>query len=125
MDHGVNVRRAGQLTEAQGTPGIKRMTAFEGDDHWFGHAEAAANTMSGWHHHGENTTVGYILKGRIRLEFGPGGKENAEVGPGEYFTVPPGAIHREGNSGDEVAEAIVVRFGEGPPVFPADGPAPD
>jgi uncharacterized RmlC-like cupin family protein len=125
MSDDVSVRKVGELTEAHGTPGIKRMTAFEGHDHWVGHAEAAANTMSGWHHHGENTTVGYILKGRIRLEFGPGGRESAEVGPGEYFTVPPGAIHREGNSTDEPAEAIVVRFGEGPPVFPADGPEPN
>ena len=124
MSESVSVRATGDLTEAHGTPGIKRMMAFAGDDHWVGHAEAAANTMSGWHHHGEHTTVGYILKGRIRLEFGPGGRESAEVGAGEYFTVPPGAIHREGNSSDEVAEAIVVRFGDGPPVFPADGPEP-
>lgn len=124
MTDGVASRSADELTEAQGTPGLVRRTAFEGDDHWFGHAEAAANTMSGWHHHGDNTTVGYLLKGTIRVEYGPGGALSAEIGEGEYFTIPAGAIHREGNPSDEVAEAIIVRFGEGPPVFPADGPEP-
>ena len=27
----------GELREAQGTPGLARRTAFEGDGHWFGH----------------------------------------------------------------------------------------
>lgn len=113
-----------ELTPAQGTPGIRRRTAFEGRDHWFGHAVAEADTMSGWHHHGEHTTVGYILKGSIRLEYGPGGSHSTDVGRGEWFTVPAGVIHREGNTSHEDAEALVLRFGEGPPVFPADGPEP-
>ena len=27
--------------------------------------------------------------------------------------------------GDTFGEAVIIRFGEGPPVFPADGPEPD
>ena len=125
MTESVRTISADQLTDAQGTPGLERRTAFEGGDHWFGHVVAAPETMSGWHHHGENTTVGYILRGSIRLEYGPGGSLSADVGEGEYFTVPAGVIHREGNAGSEEAEAVVVRFGEGPPVFPADGPQSD
>ena len=109
---------------AQPTPGIVRHVADESDHHWFGHARAEANTMSGWHHHGDNTTVGYVLKGELRLEFGPGGRDAADISTGDYFVVPPHAIHREGNATDEDGEAIIVRFGEGPPVFPADGPEP-
>lgn len=122
-DH-VERKTRGELTEAQGTPGIERHTAFEGDGHWFGHVVAAAETMSGWHHHGENTTVGYILKGSVRLEYGPEGSLSTDVGAGEYFIVPAGAVHREGNDSSEDAEAIIVRFGNGPPVFPAEGPEP-
>ena len=124
MSDGVAKRSDDDLVEAQGTPGLKRRTAFDGDGHWFGHVEAEPNTMSGWHHHGENTTVGYLLKGHIRLEYGPGGSLSQDVGEGEYFTVPAGVVHREGNATDEAAEAVIVRFGEGPPVFPADGPDP-
>ena len=71
-DH-VQSKRAEDLVEAPGTPGLVRRTAFEGDGHWFGHVEAEANSMSGWHHHGENTTMGYSLKGSFRVEYGPGG----------------------------------------------------
>ena len=124
MTDDVQSKSADELVEAPGTPGLVRRTAFEGEGHWFGHVEAEANSMSGWHHHGENTTVGYSLRGSFRVEYGPGGRLSAEVGEGEFFTVPAGVIHREGNPTDQVAEAIIVRFGEGPPVFPADGPEP-
>jgi uncharacterized RmlC-like cupin family protein len=124
MADDVESKGEADLVEAQGTPGLVRRTAFDGDGHWFGHVEAEPETMSGWHHHGDHTTFGYLLKGRIRVEYGPGGALSAEVGEGEYFTVPPGVVHREGNPSAEAAEAIIVRFGEGPPVFPADGPAP-
>ncbi len=125
MPDDVAKRSGDELVEAQGTPGLTRRTAFDGDGHWFGHVEAEPNTMSGWHHHGENTTVGYLLKGHVRVEYGPGGSLSQDVGEGEYFTVPAGVVHREGNATDDAAEAVIVRFGEGPPVFPADGPDPD
>ncbi len=49
--------------------------------------------MSGWHHHGDNVTMGYVLQGEVTLEFGPDGSEQVEVNEGEYFeraTSPPG-----------------------------------
>ena len=124
MADGVESRNRDELVEAQGTPGLARYTAFEGAEHWSGYVEAAANTRSGWHHHGEHTTIGYVLKGHVHIEHGPGGADRVDIGEGEFFTVPAHAIHREGNVSDEVAEAMIVRFGEGPPVFPADGPEP-
>jgi mannose-6-phosphate isomerase-like protein (cupin superfamily) len=60
-----------------------RRVAFEALGHWFGHVEAEPETMHGWHHHGDNITVGYVLKGEITLEFGPGGREQVEVNEGE------------------------------------------
>ncbi len=52
---------------------MRRRVAFEADGHWFGHVEAAPETMSGWHHHGDNVTMGYVLQGKVTLEFGPDG----------------------------------------------------
>lgn len=115
----------GQLQEAQGTPGIARRVAFEADGHWFGHVEASPQTMSGWHHHGDNVTLGYVLKGKVTLQFGPGGREQVEVSEGEYFEVPKHLVHREGNMSTEAGEIILGRFGEGPVVFPVDGPDSD
>lgn len=113
-----------QLQEAAGTPGLHRRVAFQDDErYWFGHVEAAPDTMSGWHHHGDNTTLGYVLSGRVRLEYGPGGASSVEVREGQYFLVPPRMIHREGNPTEDPGQIVLVRVGEGPPVFPVDGPA--
>jgi quercetin dioxygenase-like cupin family protein len=111
-----------ELLEAQGTPGLTRRTAFEEDGHWFGHVEAAPETMSGWHHHGDNVTMGYVLKGTVTLEFGPGGADKVEVTEGEYFEVPRNTVHREGNASPDTGEVIIARVGQGQLVFPVDGP---
>lgn len=116
--------RDDQLREAQGTPGLTRRVAFEADGHWFGHVEASPEAMSGWHHHGDNVTIGYVLKGKVTLEFGAGGREQVEVNEGEYFEVPKHLVHREGNMSPETGEIILGRAGEGPVVFPVDGPDP-
>lgn len=113
---------AGDLRAAEGTPGMTRRVAFDADGHWFGHVEADAETMSGWHHHGDNVTLGYVVRGTITLEFGPEGRDHVEVREGEYFEVPKHLVHREGNLSTETGEVVLARIGHGPVVFPADGP---
>lgn len=34
---------------------------------------------TGWHHHGDYATYGYITEGRMTVEFGPAGTEALEV----------------------------------------------
>lgn len=125
MDDAVHALTDDELSEAEGTPGIHRRTAFEADDHWFGHVRTEPEAYSGWHHHGDTVTIGYVVEGRARIEFGPGGNDSVEIGEGEFFRVPPGLVHREGNPTKEAGQAVVVRVGEGPPVFPVDGPDPE
>ena len=124
MGEPVRRLRDDELREAQGTPGLRRRVAFEADGHWFGHVDASPETMSGWHHHGDNVTIGYVLKGHVTLEFCPGGRDRIEVGEGEYFRVPNRVVHREGNMGSSAAEVVLVRVGKDAVVFPADGPEP-
>lgn len=122
----IRKRTQDELTPAEGaaTPGLDRRVAFAEEGHWLGHVEAAPRTMSGWHHHGDNVTLGYVLKGQISFEFGPGGSESVTVGAGEFFEVPRHTVHREGNAADEPGEVVIVRAGQGPVVFPAEGPEP-
>ena len=122
MQEPVRKVRDDELRESAGTPGLNRRVAFEDDGHWFGHVEAEPETMSGWHHHGDNVTLGYVLKGTITLEFGPGGAESVEVNEREYFQVPGRLVHREGNRSSETAEIVLARVGEGTVVFPVEGP---
>lgn len=120
----VEVVRDDELRDPGDTPGLRRRVAFEADGHWFGRVEAFPDTMSGWHHHGDNVTIGYVLKGQFVLEFGPGGRDRAVVSEGEYFEVPKHSVHREGNMTSATGEAVLVRIGEGPVLFPVDGPEP-
>ena len=56
------------------------------------------------------------------MEFGPGGAEVLEAGPGDFLYVAPGAVHRESNPSDEECHIVVVRSGSGEPVFNVEGP---
>jgi uncharacterized RmlC-like cupin family protein len=46
-------------------------------------------------HPGHDTYV-FQTEGRLRLEFGPGGSESVEGGPGDFVLIPKGVVHREG-----------------------------
>ena len=79
---------------------------------------------TGRHHHADYDTSIYVVDGRLRMEFGPGGSKVVEAGPGDFLHVPKGAIHREANPADAESHIIVVRAGRGPAVINVDGPAP-
>jgi uncharacterized RmlC-like cupin family protein len=95
------------------TPGVDRREAFADDHVWAGRSRTDAGTWSGWHVHPGHDTYVFQTEGRLRLEFGPGGTESVEGGPGDFVLIPKGVVHREGNPGTEPNEAIVFRVGEG------------
>ncbi len=78
--------------------------------------------ISDWHHHGEHTTHGYVVAGRIRFDFGPDGNDYLEAQAGDYFMVPSHTIHREQNPGDEEQVILLFRTGSGANVTNVDGP---
>jgi uncharacterized RmlC-like cupin family protein len=119
-----SVRRIGreELRPGAGTPGMVRREAVSTGGMWAGVVETEPGATSGWHHHGEYESTLHILRGRMRMEFGPGGGEVVEAEPGEFLYVAPHAVHREGNPASELGVAVVVRAGRGEPVFNVDGP---
>ena len=92
------------------------------DNSWVGIAHTEPESVSGWHHHGEYETYIYGITGRLRLEFGPGGKGSVEAGPGDVLYIPKGVVHRELTLGAEKGTAFLVRVGKGEPVINVDGP---
>jgi uncharacterized RmlC-like cupin family protein len=93
-----------------------RRQAFACEGLWVGEVRTAAGAISGWHHHGEHTTVGRVLSGILRFEFGSEGAEHIEcieAGPGDFFVVPPHVVHREGNPGTDEQVLMVIRSGSG------------
>lgn len=119
----VGVSRPGDRVVGPGTPGMVRLQAFATEGHWSGSATTEPGMVSGWHHHGEYESVIYVVSGALRMEFGPGGGDTIEAGPGDFLYVPKGAVHREGNPTDQVAEILVFRAGQGESTFNVDGPA--
>jgi len=91
---------------------------------WAGLGRTEPGMTSGWHHHGRHESTIYVLTGALRMEFGPGGAEVLDAGPGDFLYVAPGAVHRESNPSGEEAQIVVVRSGSGQPVVNVDGPAP-
>jgi uncharacterized RmlC-like cupin family protein len=112
----------GALESGPSTGGMTRKTAVAGDDVWMGEVRTEPGAMSGWHHHGEHTTYGYVIAGRVRVEFGPDGSQSLEGGNGDFFVVPAHTVHREGNPGSEEQVLVAVRLGSGPSVINVEGP---
>jgi uncharacterized RmlC-like cupin family protein len=104
------------------TPGILREIAFDTDRATLIRSRAEAGAATGWHHHGDRDVLGYIVRGRARFEFGPGGRERTDVEEGGFFHVPAGLIHRDVNPLDEPQELILAVVGDGPLVVNVDGP---
>ena len=104
--------------------GMTRRTAAADDQVWMGEVGTVSGAVSGWHHHGNHTTYGYVIAGKLHFDFGSGGRESLEAGQGDFFVVPSNTIHREGNP--DSAEQILagVRVGSGFTVINVEGPDP-
>jgi uncharacterized RmlC-like cupin family protein len=122
-DQPVTVVRAAERVEGEHTPGMIREQAIAVPGIWAGLVRTEAHMTTGWHHHADYDTSIYVIHGLLRMEFGPGGSDTVEAGPGDFLHVPKGAIHREGNPGGEESQIVVVRAGHGPAVVNVDGPA--
>ena len=124
MTEEIRIVPNGELETGPPTAGMTRKTAVAGEDVWMGEVRTEPGAMSGWHHHGEHTTYGYIIEGKARVEFGPGGGKSLEGGAGDFFVVPPHTVHREGNPGTDEQVLAAIRIGKGPSVINVDGPEP-
>lgn len=111
-----------ELRPGAATPGMVRREAVSTEGMWAGVVETEPGGASGWHHHGEYESTLHIVRGRMRMEFGPGGASVVEAGPGDFLYVAPYAVHREVNPAPELGVAVVVRAGHGQAVFNVEGP---
>lgn len=69
----------------------------------FGTVEIAPGSGNAFHTH-NGSEIGYVAQGRIRLEVK--GQPPRELGPGESFMVPRGAVHRSVLLGTEPVKLI-------------------
>jgi len=79
--------------------------------------------VSGWHHHGTRQLYGFIVSGRLQLEYFLRGQEIAELNVGDFFHVPAGLVHRDLNpSKDRELVVFNILVGSGPAVINVDSP---
>jgi len=110
-----NMRREAAIEPEEGAPGPQL---------WMGLVTTPPGGVSGWHHHGSCVSGIYVVSGRARFLWGPGGRESAEVGPGDFLAVAAGAIHQEEALGDEPLVLVVARGAAGTLVVNTTGPEP-
>jgi uncharacterized RmlC-like cupin family protein len=122
MQRSVTVVPLDGLRPGATTPGVTRELALETGAATVMRARAEGGARSGWHHHGAREVLGYVVAGRARFEFGPGGAESAEIEAGGFFHVPAGVVHRDINPLDGPQEIIMTVVGSGPLVINVDGP---
>jgi uncharacterized RmlC-like cupin family protein len=113
----------------QGKPepalGTERRHFFDREGRWIGWAGWITNDagdVSRWHHHADNETYVYVVRGSVTIDFGPGGGDGIVARAGDFFVVPSQTIHRETTSQDADLEAFVVRVGGEPEEVGADRP---
>jgi uncharacterized RmlC-like cupin family protein len=129
---GVRVIRAAERSVATAqTTNMRREVAIEpeegapGPHLWMGLVTTPPGGVSGWHHHGACVSGIYVVSGRARFSWGPGGCEQAEVGPGDFLAVAAGAIHQEEALGEEPLVLVVARGAAGTLVVNTPGPEPE
>lgn len=104
---------------------MQRGEAFAHDGVWAGYSNFPGGATTGWHHHGDYATYGYITEGAMTVEFGPGGSETVQLEAGDFVHIPGQMIHRESVPPDGGAGVVVRVGGEGPTVINVDGPDAD
>src|SRR5262245_18697259 len=84
---------------------------------WAGTVTIHPGAKTGAHHHGEQESVIYVIRGRARMRWGANLEFTAEVGQGGFIFVPPLVAHQEINAlDDEPLECVVIRSGQEPTV---------
>lgn len=84
----------------------------------------APGAVTPWHHHCDCNFFGYVIRGAVTLQFGPGGLESEQVPAGRFLRIPPRLIHRDLNETHETTLIATWCVGQGPRSAAVDGPEP-
>lgn len=119
----VEVVRSASLKKGDTTQGIIRDKAFESSDVRFGRSRILGGVKSDWHHHASRDLYGFLVAGKLRIEYGEKGDKSVTVEVGDFFHVPPRVVHRDVNPDQRIeAEVVSMLLGEGPTVVNVKGP---
>lgn len=119
----IEARYQDELDRAPASPGLTRFLAFDANGFRVVRSLGEPGNVSGWHHHGDYDVYRFVASGHARFEKKDQAADAIEVGPGDFFHVPPHTVHREINpSSEEGQEVILFLKGSGPLVTNVQGP---
>lgn len=81
---------------------------------------AKPHSSSAVHHHGEQDTIVYAVRGHSTV-VSVGGKKRQGLSPGDFALIPAYAEHQGVNDGDEEVTWIITRSGRKPVVENLNG----
>lgn len=81
---------------------------------------AKPHSSSAVHHHGDQDTIVYAVRGHGTV-ISEGGKKRQDLSPGDFALIPAYAEHQEVNDGDEEVTWVITRSGRRPVVENLDG----
>lgn len=118
----VHVLRRGAMAPGPSSQSVTRMVAEVGGVGAVGEVRNGPGTTTGWHTHGDHTACIYVVEGRVRLEWGPGGEQVVDLTAGDFYVVSPRTVHRESNPGPGENCWAGFLMGSGPQVVNVEGP---
>ena len=114
----IDIAKSAELSAGYLTEGILREKAFESENVIVSRSRLLPGVVSGWHHHGTHDLYGYIVSGRLRLEYGMEREKKADLNPGHFFHVPKNLVHRDINPDEDRDLSVVnILVGTGPAVI--------
>lgn len=105
--------------ESETKSGLNSRPIFQSETDLVSEVRISGSTAGGWHHHGKRTMYGYVLTGKLSIEYD---QDRAVLSPGDFFLIPPGLVHRDVNPNEDEARILIFSIGEGPASFEASKP---
>lgn len=81
---------------------------------------AKPHSSSAVHHHGDQDTIVYAVRGHGTV-ISEGGKKRQDLSPGDFALIPAYAEHQEVNDGDEEVTWVITRSGRRPVIENLEG----
>ena len=123
MGH-VEVVRRGAMSIGPESQSVARKSTQVDEFVSVGEVRNGPQTTTGWHHHGERTACVYVVQGQVRIEWGPGGRDSANLASGDFYVISPNTTHRECNPGSDENCWVGFIVGSGAEVVNVEGPEP-
>jgi uncharacterized RmlC-like cupin family protein len=123
IDRPIVIRGGDATAMPTPTAGMERRQLLSDEDRWVGIVRTEPGIAGGWHHHADHDSYIYVVRGSLRIEFGPGAGDRIDAGAGDLIVNPARTVHREITPpGPTSVELLVVRIGGGPDTVNVAGP---